>query len=94
MATLVRTDGTTAEVRPAGKKFTLQEMYRLIGCTTVEMLTVPGRPFQRLWMDEEGRLTHKPHNAHATALLVKLHGRTLGADDIVGDVLVTGAGEV
>mgnify|MGYP001586052012 CR=1 FL=1 len=94
MATLMRTDGTTSEVHPTGKKFTLKEMYGLIGCTTVEMLTVPGRPFRRMWMDEEGRLTGKAYNAQASALLARLHVRTLGANHIVGDVLVTGAGEV
>lgn len=94
MAELIRVDGTRTEVHPAKRKFTLEEMYKLIDCTTVEMLTVPGRPFRRMWIDEDGRSSRKPHNAAASALLAKLHGHTLGADDIVGDVLVTVAGEV
>ena len=94
MATLIRVDRTTSEVRPAAKRFTLEEMYGLIGCETVEMLRVPGRPYRCMWFDEDGRGAGKLHNAAASALLVRLHGRTLGADDIVGDVLVTGAGEV
>ena len=94
MATLIRVDGTTSEVRPTGKKFTLQEMYGLIGCSTVELIRVPGRPFRQMWIDEDGRASRKRHNSTASALLVKLHGRMLGAEDVVGDVLVTGAGEI
>mgnify|MGYP001588602805 CR=1 FL=1 len=94
MATLIRVDGTTSEVRPIDKKFTLEEMYRLIGCSTVELIRVPSRPFRQMWIDEDGRASGKQYNGAASALLAKLHGRTLGADDIVGDVLVTGAGEV
>lgn len=92
MATLIKTDGTETEVRPQGKKFSLEEMYALLDCTTVQMLRIPKRPYRNLWMDEDGKAARKIVNEKGTDL-ARLAG-IAGNDFVVGDVLVTGAGEV
>jgi len=91
MALLIKADGTDSEVRPKGKKFTLEELYQHVGCSTVELLVLPGQPRRDLWMDEDGKATRKPVNERATAL-----ARPAGiarADFVVGDVLITAPSE-
>lgn len=57
-ALLIKTDGTEMEVSPKdGKDFSLQEMYDLIGCTTVEHVALGGQEEGTevdMWCDEEG----------------------------------------
>lgn len=90
MALLLKPDGTQREVQPAGRSFTLEELYALIGCDTVEVIYLPdGRP---LVMDEDGKYRKLPVNEEATRL-----GRIAGIvpwDVIVGTVLVLEPGEL
>lgn len=90
MATLIRADGTEQDVHPRGAAFELEEMYALIGCTTVELVGLAdGRS---MWLDEDGRGLKKPVNGKATALLHQAGG--IPWDVVVGDALVTGPTEV
>ena len=66
MATLIRADGTEQDVRPVVGGFTLDELYNLLGCSTIETLTLhDGRT---MVIDEEGKYTDKPRNERATDL--------------------------
>lgn len=66
MAILLQPNGDVKEVRPANKKFTLTELYDLIGCTIVEVVHMTdGR---LMWIDEEGKLKGAAFNAAATTL--------------------------
>lgn len=66
-AQLITPDGTITEIMPEnGTNFHLRELYKLIGCGTIELAhTKDGR---YLIMDEEGKLMQKPINDKATAL--------------------------
>lgn len=90
MAELIRTDGTRQTVTPAagaGAAFTLDELYRHTGASTIEIVhTHDGR---LLVLDEEGKLRERAYNVPATRLY--LYG---AADPIVGDVLVCDLGEL
>lgn len=93
MATLLR-EHTASRVTPDnGTDFSLDELYRHIGCSTVEVLYLPdGRT---LWFDEEGKIGPdgpKPRNGAATRL-----ARTAGIADgdyIAGTALLCAEGEV
>lgn len=55
MAILLKPDEEPVEVRPAdGESFSLEELYSLLNCRTVEMATLDED--RRLWFDEEARL--------------------------------------
>lgn len=71
-------------VGPVGTKFGLDELYNLVRCETVEAVRL--RNGRTMWVDEEGRMSGKPINLIASLLA--------GGVDVVGDVLVTDAGEV
>lgn len=74
---LIKADGTVTEIVPEkGKKFTLQELQKLVG-GYVERLQLPGRAV--MIANEEGYPMGLPHNAKAS----EIAGR-----DIVGDVVV------
>lgn len=93
MAALILTDGSEREVTPRdrGCGFTLEELYRLIGCATVQMIELADGRF--MWMDEDGKYrTELARNDRATKLLHEAGG--LRDDFIVGTVLVTSAGEI
>jgi len=93
MATLIKPDGTETQVHPANTShgFTLEELYRHIGCGIVEMVRLAdGR---EMWLDEEGKFNSAlAPNERATILLVQAGG--IPGDFVVGNVLVTDAGEV
>lgn len=81
MATLIKTDGSEAEIQPAnGKSFTLEEMQKCVGGNIELAHTRDGR---MMWINEEGKLNDLPPNEKATQLYV--HN---DHDIIVGDVLV------
>ena len=91
MATLILTDGTERYVHPAGADgLTLDELYKLLGCSTVE--TIALRDGRTMILDEDGKATDKPVNVRATRLAYRAG---IASDDyVVGDVLVcVGDGE-
>lgn len=68
------------------RSFTLNELYKIIGCETVQMIYLAdGR---MMWMDEDGK--SKPGltlNSKATKLLQQAGG--IPGDYILGKVLIT-----
>jgi hypothetical protein len=93
MATLIDADGTEKQVFPRNPKrgFDLKQLYELIDCTTVEMITL--RDGRTMWMDEDGKYNEAlTLNGKATQLF---HGAGGMPDDfVVGKVLVCSKGEV
>lgn len=87
MAKIIRTDGTSVEVKPRnGRRFTFPEVYELIGCELIQIVhTVDGRI---LLVDEEGKLFGRDYNPRATELYGVMD------DFIVGDVLLCDANQV
>ena len=83
-ATLINTNGEEREITPInGKNFTLQELYKLIDCTTIEVLPLPNRKY--MIIDEEGKLKLRyTLNGKATQIY-KL-------DFIVGNVVICDRG--
>lgn len=51
-------------VMPKGKDFTLEEMYALIDCGTVEHIELAKGV--HMWIDENGKSENKPFNEKAT----------------------------
>ena len=87
MATLYKADGTVTKVKPAGKKFTLEEMQALVGGYIRGVRTDAGR---EMYVNEDGFMLRLPHNSQATRQVKK----TLGPGDyIVGDAVVVNPGE-
>jgi hypothetical protein len=80
MATLLRVEGTTEPITPAGKHWTLEEMKTLVGGWIEVVRTIDGR---FMVIDEEGKIKKKPLNIQATKLY--LYGRH---DPIVGTALL------
>lgn len=69
MALLIKPDASELEVKPSnGEYFTLRELYNLLGCDTVERVSLNGK--YALVVDEEGKLHDppSPHNRYATTL--------------------------
>jgi hypothetical protein len=93
MAKLIYVDGGEREVFPKSTRrgFTLQELYDLIPCTTVEHIELADG--KGMWMNEDGKYDPnlKP-NARATELLHAAGG--IPDDRVVGNVLITDRGEV
>lgn len=80
MAKMLRVEGTTETITPAGKHWTLEEMKTLVGGWIEVVRTIDGR---FMVIDEEGKIKKKPLNIQATKLY--LHGRY---DPIVGTALL------
>ena len=98
MATWIKADGTREAVLPAnpkGKKkpkFALEELQRYVG-GYIEMVRLGRRGI--MWVNEEGKLMGLPYNAAATEIVGSVSYQLLaGTGVIVGDVLITEAGEV
>jgi len=93
VAKLIDPDGSEQEVfaRNPKRGFTLDELYALIECTTVQAISLAdGRT---MWMDEEGKLgTVLFVNEKATELLLDAGG--MPDDFVVGKVLISAPGEV
>jgi hypothetical protein len=94
VASLIHPNGDESIVHPLDKKrgFSLQELYRLLDCTTVQAISLAdGRT---MWMDEEAKLKNGLQfvNDEATKLLIDAGG-VLG-DEIIGSVLITSEDEV
>lgn len=87
MATLLLATGEKREISPRnGKKFSLEELQKLVGGYVEFLGFGNGRAFV---MDEEGRLKGLPLNREATRIAARL-----GYDYIVGDVLEVRRGEI
>jgi hypothetical protein len=84
MALLIQADGTTQEVQPQGKHFTLQDLQRLVGGYIEFIHLTDGR---WLAMDEDRKLKGLPVNIHAAALAA------LPGDFLVGPAVVLSAAE-
>ena len=95
MATLIQADGKKSEVHPkdAANGFSLQELYALIGCETVQMVYLADDR-RMMWMDEESKLKPGPYhvNAEATRLLAEAGG--IPGDEVIGNVLIAEPDEV
>ena len=72
MAMFIPADPTqpTREVFPKDKEdgFSLQELYTLLSCDTIEVVYLPSEEGQIMIVDEEGKLAQKPRNERATKL--------------------------
>ncbi len=91
MAQLLKTDGTIQEIEPQnGKDFSLGELYKAIGCETIEVIYLShetGDDDNILIGDEEARLIDEPEeNPEATRLWVKAWGRGYG--NLVGNMIL------
>lgn len=88
MAELLRPDGTRTEVLPQDVKrgFTLEELYRVLACTTIEAVYLPDR--RVMVVDEEAKLRREPPppNSVATALLHAAGG--IPWDVVLGPALI------
>jgi hypothetical protein len=84
MAQLIQPDGTTQEVQPQGKHFTLQYLQRLVGGYVQFIRLADG---WWLAVDEDGKLKRLPINAQATVMAA------LSGDFIVGTAVVLSAAE-
>jgi hypothetical protein len=85
MATLIKADGTTAQVEILNRDDNaLAHLQELVG-GNIEVLRLPDGNI--LVIDEEGKLKDKPYNRNATHLWWIALGYNPG-DHLVGDVVV------
>ena len=88
MATLLAPDGTRRDVAPAdlAEGFTLEELYALLDCQTVETIALLGGGWLVLDEDGKGRVPHRAQNAEATKLLHQAGG--IPWDFVLGPAMV------
>lgn len=89
MAILITPDGIRSEVFPAaGKKkhFTIEELYKLIGCDTVEHLSMDGN--RSMWIDENGKFAAEPKHNLVAEMVLRDSLRKMGRMLVPGDYLV------
>lgn len=80
----ITTDGEITEVKPSGKEFTLEELYKLTNCDIVECVYLPNEKI--MIVDEEGRLrSHPKVNLLATMIVSSL---SVNFMPICGDVVI------
>lgn len=86
MRKLIRVDGTEQDLP---KPQTLEQIYRLIGCRTIDTVQLRhmGRPLHVMCVDDTGLVDGKPSNPKATALYHK-NCRPGTVHPICGDVVV------
>ena len=73
-ATLIKPDGTVEEIAPEnGKKFQLEELYKLVDCETIEVIHIP-RERRLAIVDEDGVINLKERNPKATSVLATALG--------------------
>lgn len=88
MATLVKPDGSTAEVNPGnGSTFTLEELQALVG-GCIQIIHVADSLYV---MHEEGKLIGLQPNWHATDMA---RAFLFAGDYLAGDVLICDQGEI
>lgn len=96
MATLIKTNGVTMEVKPwNGKRFTLEELQDFVE-GRIDIQTTPSG--KNICLNDEGKLENLPKNELATALWIEeypIEKYPHNNDQlIVGNVLVWEAGEM
>ncbi len=75
-------------VSPAdGRKFTREELYKLLDCRTIEVVFMPGSGLIII-IDGEGKLKQRPSNAPATVLWNELVPGAASYDYIAGPCVV------
>lgn len=72
--------GTDGSVKDAAPKLSLAEMYKAIGCSTVQPIDLN---HGEMWLDEEGKMHDLEPNRLATSLFQAKYG---AIDFIVGNV--------
>lgn len=95
MATLIRTDGTTTEVRPErpAEGFKLAQLYALLGCDMIEIVRL-GDGYIMV-IDEEGKCKDPIVVNPAATYFAKDVAQAIAPDDcIVGHALVCRDSEV
>lgn len=86
MAKLIMPTGEVLDSIPAnGQAFTLQELYALLDCQTIEIIR-PAVENLLMVIDEDGKMKNLPWNATATSIFREAGGATW--DHIVGPALV------
>lgn len=87
-AKILKQDGRAIEVEPLnGETFCLKEMYELLGCELIEIVTLRNSD-DILVIDEEGKFNSgKFINDRATEIAAR-HGGIATYDYIVGDALL------
>ena len=87
MATLLTPEGRSLTILPDnGKEFSLEEMYRHIGCECVECVHLPdGRD---MWVDEDGKSNQALRPNELASKLLLLAGG-IDRDFVVGNALLT-----
>jgi len=57
MATFFKFDGSQTEIQPEnGRNFELEELYRLLGCDTIEIITIADGDDEVLVIDEDAKI--------------------------------------
>lgn len=87
--TIIYPDGKILYVRPQdGKKFSLEELYRLLDCQTVEVIHLEGESRKILILDEEGKFKQNPRfNLRASRIAYRFH-KIRETDVIVGTAML------
>ena len=92
MAQLLKTDGTIEEISPKnGTDFTIQELYSLIGCDTIEVIYLnnDGEDEDLIFIgDEEARLVDEPKLNVAATVMYRESWNVGYPYDIVGNIVV------
>lgn len=88
MAILYKQNGEIVEdIQPKdGKRFTLEELYEMLDCETVERVFIEGTKVIMI-VDENGKLKRRPRNQTAT-MIYHRRQRMNPWDWIAGDALV------
>lgn len=88
MAILYKQNGEIVEdIQPKdGKRFTLEELYEMLDCETVERVFIEGTKVIMI-VDENGKLKRRPRNQTAT-MIYHRRQRMNPWDWITGDALV------
>lgn len=94
MAELITPDGRRRDVAPAdlADGFTLDELYALLGCQTIETVALPGGGWLVMDEDAKGRTPRPAYNAEATKFLH--HAGGIPWDAVLGPVMVCSAVEL
>lgn len=88
MATLYKSDGQIITgIKPrSGKRFELEELYKMLGCDTVERVFIDGTRTIMI-VDENGKLRRRPYNQKATEVYHSSERMNIW-EWIAGDALV------
>ncbi len=93
MAILTKPDGSFEQVRPADPSagFSLEELYRYLHCTTVEMVSLGSGV--TMWLDEHGK-AREIHEVNAVATALPARAGGMPGDYVVGRALLCNPDEV